>query len=166
MDETRIDKAMKFLAQTAGRRDALRSLGAVGMAVLAGLGLFGATEPALAGKRAKRKKRKNRRRTKRAQRALDRACQAIGGETCAGCEETCDATCGDCSFCYHQSDGPPLCASAASWAGCPECTSESDCAPGLHCVKGQTFASSGTTERLGGLCEYSVGLCINIFSCI
>jgi hypothetical protein len=39
MDETRFDRSVKVLAGAADRRDALRSLGAAGMALLAALGL-------------------------------------------------------------------------------------------------------------------------------
>jgi hypothetical protein len=163
MDEAPCDRSLKALAGLAGRRDIVGAMGLAGTTVLAGLGPCGAADPVLAGKSARLR---GRRRRNRAQRARDRVCRAIGGETCAGCKKTCDAACGDCSFCYHQTDGPPLCAGGASWAGCPDCTATSDCPPGAHCVTGQTFGASGTTERLGGSCEYSVGLCLYITPCV
>jgi hypothetical protein len=52
MDETRFYRALKALAESAGRRDAMRSLGAAGMALLAVLGLAADAE----GKRARRRR--------------------------------------------------------------------------------------------------------------
>jgi hypothetical protein len=44
MDETRLDQALKALASSAGRREAVRSLGAAGIASLAAIGLAHAAE--------------------------------------------------------------------------------------------------------------------------
>ena len=46
MDQPRFDQSMKILAGSAGRRDAVRSLGAVGAALLSGLGFAGASTAA------------------------------------------------------------------------------------------------------------------------
>jgi len=50
MDETRFDRTLKTLAESGGRRDAVRSLGSAGMALLAALG-FAADAEGMRGRR-------------------------------------------------------------------------------------------------------------------
>ena len=71
MDSSRLDAALRSFAAAAGRRDAVRSLGALGLGALAALGLSGD-----AGARDERgKKRRDRQRNRKAS-----ASEAIGAE--------------------------------------------------------------------------------------
>lgn len=79
MDETRFDRAMTVIADPAGRRDALRSLGAAGVGLLAAVGLASGSGDAKGQRRKRRKdahQKKNRGKTRKQRRrpeqALDR----------------------------------------------------------------------------------------------
>jgi hypothetical protein len=67
MNETRFDQSVKVLANAAGRRDALRSLGVAGMALLAafGFGDASATHRAKSGGQGGAKHRNKHRGQKR-----------------------------------------------------------------------------------------------------
>ena len=72
MEASRFDASLNVLAGSAGRRDALRSLGAAGMALLAALGL----RDAVARKKAKKKGKKQ---CSKIDRCPRKACCVCGG---------------------------------------------------------------------------------------
>lgn len=111
MDAARFDQSLKILANAAGRRDAMRSLGVVGMALLVGLG---ASDAVGAKKRKKRRRRK--RRTTIQVRPCVEACGSHSGS-------------GTCTQCLIGAAGPLRCSAGGvvSYCNLP-CTSDDDCA--------------------------------------
>jgi hypothetical protein len=109
-----------------------------------------------ADKPGKRRRRRRARAREREERAREQVCQQVCGGSCQSCRAAC-AACSDSHFCFHLTDGPPICKIGVIGA-CAPCTSDADCGGSQFCVTGITF--DGTTELDPQCGAYSVGVCM------
>jgi hypothetical protein len=151
MERSRLEDLCRGLQRTTSRRSTLRALIAGTLAPLASL-----PEVSIANKSGKRRRRRRTRARQREQRAQEQVCQQVCGGSCQSCRAQC-AACDDFHFCFHLTDGPPICKIGVI-PTCEPCASDAECAGSQFCATGTTF--DGATQLDPECGAYSVGVCM------